>query len=45
VEFRFPRCIGEVERVYLLLRYTVQGRCHDSDRPPERQLCGSSTRL
>ena len=45
VEFRFPRCVGEVERVYLLLRYTVEGRCHDSDRPRQRQLCGSSTRL
>jgi hypothetical protein len=27
VEFRFPSRVGEVERVFLLLRYTVEGRC------------------
>ena len=41
VEFRFPRRAGEVRRVYLLLRYTVEGRCHASERPLKRQLCGS----
>jgi hypothetical protein len=41
VEFSFPCRAGEVKRVYLLLRYTVEGRCHGSERPRQRQLCGS----
>lgn len=40
VEFRFPCRVGEVKRFYMLLRYTLEGRCH-ADEQPQRQLCGS----
>ena len=39
VEFRFPGRVGDVTRVFLLLRYTVEGRCDPLDKPLSRQLC------
>jgi hypothetical protein len=41
VEFHFPCGVGEVRRFFLLLRYTVEGRCHSSERALQKQLCGS----
>jgi hypothetical protein len=43
VDFGFPCDAGEVKRVLLLLRYTVEGGCHTSERRLQRQLCVSKS--